>query len=311
MAAIQHIARRDLDTDRWDRTVAADPSALPYAFSWYLDAVCGPHWSGLVAGDYAALMPLPWNRKLLGYYQLYRPVLCQQLGVYGPALSPDLTGAFLQAIPARYRYIHYPFKWNGVQTPSLPADWQLRRRQNLILDLSAGYEALWAGYSKSLRKRLRKAKPDHRVERSQDTGALLSYYRRELGAKAALKPGQYRRLERLFGVLLERDWADIYRLDAPTEGPGTRAMGLFVKTPGRIINVFGASDAEGRDLYSMHVLLDHLIERYAGQDRIFDFEGSDIPGVAVFFRSFGAEEEPYLEIGGNRLPTLLSRLLSR
>jgi hypothetical protein len=141
--------------------------------------------------------------------------------------------------------------------------------------------------------------------------ALVAYYRQELGQRAALKPQQYRRLARLFRVLLARDRAVIYRLEAPEIGSGCRAMGLFVKTPDRIINVFGASDQLGRDLYSMHVLLDHLIERHAGKNLHFDFEGSDIPGVADFFKSFGARVEPYWELRMNRLPALVARLLSK
>jgi len=40
-------------------------------------------------------------------------------------------------------------------------------------------------------------------------------------------------------------------------------------------------------------LFDSIIEEYAGQKKILDFEGSGIPGVARFFQSFGAVNEPY------------------
>jgi len=36
-----------------------------------------------------------------------------------------------------------------------------------------------------------------------------------------------------------------------------------------------------------------VIQKYAGQGYTLDFEGSEIPGVATFFRKFGAKNSPY------------------
>jgi hypothetical protein len=53
-----------------------------------------------------------------------------------------------------------------------------------------------------------------------------------------------------------------------------------------------------------------LIKEFAGQPIILDFEGSDIPGIAQFNKSFGAEKEFYFKIKINRLPWWLKLLKS-
>ena len=43
----------------------------------------------------------------------------------------------------------------------------------------------------------------------------------------------------------------------------------------------------------MYLLVDHLIRNYAGTGLIFDFAGSDMPGVAYFNQGFGSELRQY------------------
>ena len=48
---------------RWDQVVLSSQNAMPYAKSWYLDAVFGDRWSALIEDDYKAVMPLPIKEK--------------------------------------------------------------------------------------------------------------------------------------------------------------------------------------------------------------------------------------------------------
>jgi len=58
----------------------------------------------------------------------------------------------------------------------------------------------------------------------------------------------------------------------------------------------------GRQTEANHALLDHLIREFAGKPLILDFEGSDLPGIAHFYRNFGASDQPYFFYRLNRLP---------
>ena len=62
------------------------------------------------------------------------------------------------------------------------------------------------------------------------------------------------------------------------------------------------STVEGKSMNAMHYLLDHLIEKHAGQQIVLDFEGSSIPGLAHFFKSFGAEKKEFSLLTRRRFP---------
>jgi hypothetical protein len=52
----------------------------------------------------------------------------------------------------------------------------------------------------------------------------------------------------------------------------------------------------------MFLLIDSFIREHAGQALTLDFEGSNDPNVARFYKSFGAAECNYYKITINRLP---------
>jgi len=57
-------------------------------------------------------------------------------------------------------------------------------------------------------------------------------------------------------------------------------------------------------------LFDHLILQFAGHGMTFDFEGSENPGIARFYKSFGAEKVHYYRLKINRLPWIIRLLKS-
>ncbi len=67
---------------------------------------------------------------------------------------------------------------------------------------------------------------------------------------------------------------------------------------------------KGRDEEANHFLLDKVIKEFAGQPLLFDFEGSDLPGVREFYEKFGAINQPYFHYHYNGLSWPL-RLLKR
>lgn len=288
---IPHIA---LDRDRYDACIEQAANGMPYAYSWYLDALAG-RWDALVLGDYQAVCPLPWNAKLLGIRQVYQPLFCQQLGVFAKeAPSPELVRDFLNAIPRIYWRVQLCF--NEKNEVKAAPGWRVRQRPNFLLDLNHPWEEVEAGYSKSLKKRLRKARETHRlVESPISPEELSALYQRQLGDKVECPPQVYRRFERVMGEALARDKGRIWGAAGP--GGELLAAGFFLRSHGRLINVFGASTENGKELHAMHFLLDALIQRHAGQPWVLDFEGSSISSIAYFFGSFGAEEVFYGCVG--------------
>ena len=58
-------------------------------------------------------------------------------------------------------------------------------------------------------------------------------------------------------------------------------------------------------LMLLHYLFDHVIMQFAEHQMLLDFEGSEIPGIARFFKSFGSGKTHYFRLKINKLPWLL------
>ncbi|MEO1711712.1 MAG: hypothetical protein AAFU60_00040 [Bacteroidota bacterium] len=284
MSTIRYIKRNQIDTLAWDRTVEQATLSLPYAYSWVLDLLC-EEWDGLVKGDYEAVMPLPFNRKLLGFKQVYQPYYIQQLGVFSESmLSATDIQAFQLAIPGSFRKVHYPF--NESNPP--PA---LTERFNLVLDLQRSYEEIHQGYNRSGKRHLRKWKAEHRFSINElAVTDVTELYVEQLKQKVRLSA----QVLQTWPQVMEKALLNGKGLVAAVHyGEELGAAGFFWTNQGRIINPFGASTDAGRDYQSMRVLLDALIEHHAQKATAFDFEGSSIPSIATFFQSFGPEKKPY------------------
>jgi hypothetical protein len=76
---------------------------------------------------------------------------------------------------------------------------------------------------------------------------------------------------------------------------------LFFKDNGRIYYVMSTTLPSGRKQQSNYFLLYHLIKEFSEQNLIFDFEGSEIPSIKLFFSKFGAIEQPYSFLKINNL----------
>lgn len=291
MSAIRFLNRRQIDDNAWDATISNSGTGLPYAYSWYLDTMTEGAWSALVQDDYKRIFPLPWNRKLFGLPQIYQPAFSQQLGLFGEGVKPNELSTFLEAIPCRFLRTHLMLHAHEASGLLQAIPGRMRWKMNLVLPLNRTYEEIQFGFSKSLRKRLRKAEQQLRLQEGGSVEDLVDFYRQELQTKVGLSVKHYQLAGRLFQELLQRDMGEIYQVLGQQDQ--VVCLGIFIKTPKRIINLFGASNQAGREAYAMHFLLAKVIEKYAAQPLLFDFEGSEIPGVAAFFRSFGPEEQPF------------------
>ena len=69
----------------------------------------------------------------------------------------------------------------------------------------------------------------------------------------------------------------------------------------------GSSSDMGKENRAMFVLMDRLIEFSRSSYPVFDFEGSNLPGVARFFEGFGAVKTVYPRIVKTKFPFIRRR----
>ncbi|MBB4077726.1 hypothetical protein GGR28_000327 [Lewinella aquimaris] len=285
-ASVRRLRRNQIDDARWDQAVLEDARPLPYALSWWLDAVTERHWDGLVYGDYTAVLPLPRLRRFGIVPALVRPPYTQQLGPFG-ALNGRVVGALLQAVPAAFQ-ISLPLR-TDLDPGDIPDRFARRRRTNYVLDLDRPYADLTRAFPKKLQAYLKKSKEDVLV--SITPAALVSQCRQQLGARDGMRESHFRRLRDLIDAATPRGHGQSYALWEEGE---LLAVGFYPELGGRTINLVAASTPRGRKRRGMSRLIALVLKDRAGNaGAVFDFEGSELPGVGAFFAKFGSFDEGY------------------
>ncbi len=306
---IRYLRRKDIDTLKWDRCIDAAPNGIIYAHSFYLDHMTAGQWDALVFGDYQTVMPLTWRRKW-GITYLYQPPFTQQLGIFSAspltpaapltaatpsALSRDLIDSFLTHIPRHFRFAEIFLNHSNPRP-------DLRPHANFILDLHFPYNELAGRYKRGLEASLQTAARSS-LQYRLDFGLAIAL---ELSLRAHknntphVKESDHRRFAELC-IFLGGRGQTLVRV-ATDERQEPLAIVLFLRDKQRIYLLQATTMPAGRKIGANHFLLDSVIREFAGQPILLDFEGSDIFGIAHFYRGFGSIDQAYFFYRHNQLP---------
>ena len=296
---IRYVPRHEIDTARWDACIARAANSLLYGFHFYLDHMAAHQWDALILGDYEAVMPLTWRRKY-GIKYLYQPPFTQQSGIFSAQPLPSgLIEAFLQTTRKHFRFaeifLHH--------ANALPA---FEPHTNYILSLDASYPQLAANYKKDLVRNLRLAARSPLVySTSPDLDLTLESYRTEYGTRTPhVRSDDYARFAALCRLCRARD--QLVLRAATTPGGEILSTALLLRDQNRLYLLQSTTPAAGRRHEANHYLLDQLVQEWAGSGLTLDFEGSELPGVARFYKNFGGKDQPYYFYRYNRLPWFIS-----
>lgn len=303
---IRYLRHEEIDAQRWDDCISRSVNGMIYAMSWYLDLV-NDRWEALVQNDYECVMPLTPGRKF-GISYLFQPRFTQQLGVFSRThLTEKVVMEFINSIPHHYRFIEINLnthnKLNNPTRDFMP--WLTHE-----LDLIAPYEQLAAGYSTNLKRNLKKANgAGLTVMENIKPENIIRIFRENKGRELKnLADRDYDLLRRLVYVLIYKKMAGVLAVFDATND--LRAGAFFVYSGRKAIFFFSGTDALGRDLRAMPLLIDHFIRTHAGAHLTLDFEGSNDPDLARFYKSFGATPINYLHYRSSTLPFPLNTLVA-
>jgi hypothetical protein len=298
---IRFIKNADINKKKWDACISNAANGLIYGYSWYLD-ITSKHWDGLVLNDYEAVMPLTWNRKY-GFYYLYQPFFCQSLGVFGNNITADLLKAFLEAIPSKFKFWDIYLNRGNVFKVS---GYGLHLRSNYVLDLDKPFEKLAASFNSKHQASIKRAKKEGCIAKKDIPLAdVLALAKKQSEKYSPIKESDYQNLSNIYQHLHKKGNAITYGVYKKDE---LLASGVWLFSHKRIYYVLAGNRPEGRTSGASHFLISEVIREYSGKDMLFDFEGSNVPGIATFFKRFGAVEEKYSAIRLNKLPPII-RLL--
>jgi hypothetical protein len=294
---IQFLKHENIDKTKWDLCIEQSANSLVYGYSWYLD-ILAPNWHALVLNDYEAVMPLTGNRKLFIHY-LYQPFFTQQLGVfYKNPETRDHLLPFLDAIPSMYRFVDINL---NDQNEIMSSSYKIRRRKNFVLDLNHPHHDLTKHFDDHCKRNIKKSRKVTQSIQPIDPAKAVAFYQKYKAVNTSnVLPSDYENF--LNVTLIAADKQLLLCRGVFSESEELLAVGIFLLHRGRIIYVLGGASDEGREKRSMYCLFDDLILQFSNHALLLDFEGSEIPGIARFFKGFGAEKRPYFKLHINRLP---------
>ena len=295
---IRYLTQAQIDKEKWDACIANSSNELIYGYSFYLDAMA-KHWDGLVLNDYEAVMPLTWNRKY-GTTYLYQPFSCALLGIFGGSVTAELTDAFLLQIPEKFRY------WDINLNPGNnvnDASFLVRQRKNFILNLNRPYIDLYKNFSENIKRNIKKSVQLNSTVNSPALPEVLKLVKSQMDQFASVNSEDIDRFLNLYHLLEKENAATTYGVVMADKT--LLSACIFFIWHNRAYYILAGNHPDSKSTGASHALINAFIKDHAATNMILDFEGSDIPGVALFYKSFGAEEESYPAIKLNRLPAVL------
>lgn len=305
MTDIRFVKQNQIDWQKWDACIASAHNSLPYAYSWYLQAVA-EHTDGLVLNNYEAVMPLVWLTKY-GIRCLYQPYYCQQLGVFSSKkLAAKTLTAFLQAALKNAPYVN--INLNPAISPVAEA-FNLLPKTNLLLALNKPIDELKKQYAENTKRNIAKAtKGNLHFFESADLEQFYNFYLPTVeNTNVPFTPKDKERLRALVNALFANKMAKLYAV-ADAEGTWHSVM-VMILTPNRLINIINASSATGKKSGASHFLFHQVITAFSDKNLLFDFEGSSISGIARFYAGFGAYHNDFYQLKTTVIKRLAQRFL--
>jgi hypothetical protein len=264
-----------------------------------------PDWQALILNDYEAVMPLTHGKKW-GIPYLYQAPFVPQGGIFSPAeLKSEVVKAFIDTALAHFKFIEIPLNYKNTVTSE--TTYNARHRSNYVLDLGQDYDSIYAAYLSSTKKNLKRLKNfGLEYRQGNDHKNIVTAFRNAYGER--MKPyikEDFDRLIVLFDELQRKN--NLLVREVICEGR-LLAAAVFPFDGTRIYNLVSYVSDEGRQKEANYFLFDNLIREFAGQPLVLDFEGSDVPGIASFYRQFTQSNETYPFVTANRLPFPLKQI---
>ncbi|NPA44858.1 MAG: hypothetical protein GXO49_04925, partial [Chlorobi bacterium] len=289
--------RDEINIEKWDDCIKNSLNSRVYAYSWYLDITSEKKWKAIIVNDYEFVLPFAVKRKYMINY-VYQPFFTQQLGVFSKnEIKEDVIKKLLSIFKEKYRFVNL-----NINSSNKLSNFNISEKVNYELNLNNSYENLRQSFSKNTETYLKKAlKNNLGVSNNATIKELINLKRNK--PTINLSPDKLDLLEKLLNVCEQKEMLKIY--SAKNKNGDLISAFAFVFSSNRAYYIFSESNEEGRKNNAAFFLMNKFIEDHADSKLILDFEGSMIPGVARFFKGWGAKNNPYYNFQVNRLPLFL------
>jgi hypothetical protein len=271
-----------INKTKWNETIGKAYNGVIYAYSWYLDIVA-PNWKALVSKDYKFVMPLTVKSKL-GINYISQPFFMQQGGVFSEnLLNENILKQFIASIPEYYKYVNLNFNVYNNESNIFK-----RKSLTMHLDIVEPYQKIYSCYNSNTKRNVKESiKNNLSIYKSIDSKSLIQLFKTTKARQLkGVTDKHYNILEKLIAECKARQHGEIYGVFNENK---IIAAAFMLKSHNKTINLFNASSPEGYNKKAMFFLFDSFFRSNAEKVITFDFEGSKVPGVARFYKGFGAK----------------------
>lgn len=316
--SVKIYSRAQLDVEQWDELVQHSDTGTVQALSWYIDTLTDGKWLACVyadekTGQWQGVMPLFETRKMGNIFSR-QPILSKYWGTI--IREPEETGVYQQL--HFYKKVSTDLLKAGVSRtavfdyftglmPSYPGSYlfeglKASLRLTYVLNLNEGLDALRMGYSKTVRKRIRKL--SERGFRNEFVDSMNDLEKVLMANKSdgtmpipvnAIPP-----LKRLIGQAQEHQKGFLISTFSPSGA--LAAAGFFVFDERTTHFISGYVHPDYRKENAMTLLVDGAIQEAVNHSSKFDFFGSSIESIESFFRSFGPSPVAYYRVIRAKFP---------
>ena len=282
---IKRLKYHEIDWRKYQKCLENSEQRIYSAENKFLDITSKHNWELLVYGDYEAMMPIPFIKKM-GFKIVVNPKLTQQLGVFSREDSIAINEKFLDFLQSNYKVWYYAFNERNKFKS------HLKTRKNFVLEPD-NYENIRQKYSPKRKRKLR-----------LNPGIVeFSEIKEKVSLSEAIKfikinmIGAENKKDKVRFLEIIKTFSDYNLLDF---------YGFYFK--GKLINLVAIYQENYtsvligtyniKDLVKYNGasnLIDFAIRKNV-ETKKFDFEGGELSNMEEYFRGFRAEQRNYAVI---------------
>lgn len=290
---IRRLKYHEIDFKKYSECLENSEQKNWYAKRDILDQLSG-NWEVLVCNDYEAVMPVHLRNKL-GINFVIMPLFCQQLGVFSKKDNPELNARFLEFLKKKYKIFHYSFNHHNIFEEDLD------KRKNYIIPVS--------DYAILRRKRYFKGRKST-VKCAQH----LLYEEIDLNAESiSFIEDNFKGLYKKTDFEKFRNYIEFLNRNQSLKLCGAYLddilinLAVLISEPLQNSLLALINDEKHKNENGPSFLIDRILKNYIHQ-KSFNFMGSNIRGIEIFFKSFGGELQEYSSVQNQFLKKLLKKI---
>lgn len=274
---IRRLKYHEIDFEKYTNCLENSEQRNWYAKKEVLDRLSG-NWEVLVYKNYEAIMPLHLTKKI-GVKFVQMPLFCQQLGVFSAKNDEKINDQFLKYLNNKFWVFNYAF--NYLNTFSV----KLQTRKNYIIPIST-YQDLRKNYFKGRKSTVKCAQHLNYEEVSLNNN-LISFI--ENNFKGLSKEKDYKKFEDYIQFL---DKKNILKLCGAFLNNQLINLAIIIVEDSQMSLLALINNEEHKIENGPSFLIDRILRNYI-HEKSFNFMGSNIRGIEIFFKSFGAVLQEY------------------